>query len=162
MDNKVTGVIESREVKDIPGKGRYAGQTSQKIALKVGGVNYSTFSNAVPADVAERLGQLKAGDEVEITFRETPGKDSFGREITYHNILDAIKVDRVSPPAQPTGQGKQADQNRDKMMLKSYSKDAANTILPHVLLLTPLGSSTDVVNAWIGVYDEIYNHLAGE
>jgi len=107
--DKVTGVIESREVKDVVGRG---GKVNQLIALSVNGTRYSTFDNLVPADVADRLGALKTGDEVELTYKENPGKGRDGSPVTYLNIVDAVRVDRVggsptAPPAvQSTGQGK--------------------------------------------------------
>ena len=98
--DKVTGVIESREVKDVVGRG---GKVNQLIALSVNGTKYSTFDNSVPADVAERLGALKTGDEVELTYKENPGKGRDGSPVTYLNIVDAVRVDRVggSPTAPP-------------------------------------------------------------
>ena len=94
MSDKVTGIIEAREVKDVEGKGQYAGQTSQKISLKVKGVNYSTFSNSIPADVFERLGAVKQGDEIELSFIEKAGTFG-GKPVTYRNITDVIKVTRT-------------------------------------------------------------------
>lgn len=141
--DKVSGIIESREISDVTGKGRYAGQVSQKIALTVNGRMYSTFSNAVPAEVAERLGALKQGDEVDLTYTEKPGTWG-GKQVTYYNILDVVRVDRVSPgvspgvreaqqSVQPSGpaapQKKAADPGRDDMMRMSYSKDTINTII---------------------------------
>ena len=142
--DKVTGIIEAREVKDVEGKGQYAGQTSQKISLKVRGVNYSTFSNSIPADVFERLGAVKQGDEVELSYIEKAGTFG-GKPVTYRNITDIIKVTRTGesafevPAASPSGtQGVQpvghdkprpAGDSRDDMMRLSYSKDTINAIL---------------------------------
>ena len=134
--DKVTGVIESREVKDVVGRG---GKVNQLIALTVNGAKYSTFDNSVPADVAERLGALKTGDEVELTYKENPGKGRDGSPVTYLNIVDAVRVDRVSPAASPgreaqpgvqsSGHGKaktttgEAPDARARSMTLAYVKD---------------------------------------
>ena len=138
MSEKITGIVESREVADIEGKGQYSGQVSQKISLKVNGKKYTTFSNAVPGDVAERLGAVKQGDEVELSYTEKPGTWQ-GKAVTYRNITDIIKVTRTgesqfseSPaPVQPVGHDKPkpAGDSRDDMMRLSYAKDTVNAIM---------------------------------
>jgi len=134
--NKVTGIVEFRDVKDVPGKGKFAGQTSQKIQLKVNGTNYSTFSNSVPNDVAERLEHIKAGDEVELTYKTTEGTWQ-GKPVTYRNIVDAIKVTRPDgePPSarveperpraagRSTGDGRESPDVRVRSMALAYAKD---------------------------------------
>jgi len=129
--DKVTGIIEAREVKDVEGKGQYAGQTSQKISLKVRGVNYSTFSNSIPADVFERLGAVKQGDEVELSYIEKAGTFG-GKPVTYRNITDIIKVTRTGEssfdvPVQPAGPA--GKEYIPHSMLLSYSKDTIDTII---------------------------------
>ena len=129
MSEKITGIIEAREVKDIEGKGQYAGQTSQKISLKVKGVNYSTFSNTIPADVFERLGAVKQGDEVELSYLEKAGTFG-GKPVTYRNITDIIKVTRTGesqfvvqpdvPGVQPVGPA--GKEHIPHSMLLSYSR----------------------------------------
>ena len=133
--DKVTGVIESREVKDVVGRG---GKVNQLIALTVNGAKYSTFDNSVPADVADRLGALKTGDEVELTYKENPGKGRDGSPVTYLNIVDAVRVDRVGgtiretpPPVHSTGQAVhktrattgEAPDARARSMTLAYVKD---------------------------------------
>lgn len=131
---QTTGIIEFREVVDIEGKGQYAGQISQKISLKVNGLKYTTFSNAVPAEVGERLGELKQGDEVQLTFTEKPGTWQ-GKPTTYRNITDIIKVTRTGestfdvPAVQPVGQAGAKRQDIPESMLMSYSKDVVNAAL---------------------------------
>ena len=141
--DKVTGIIESREVKDVEGKGQYAGQMSQKISLKVKGVNYSTFSNSIPADVFERLGAVKQGDEVELSYIEKAGTFG-GKPVTYRNITDIIKVVNIAkgetrtgesqfvaqpevPAVQPVGPA--GKEYIPHSMLLSYSKDTIDTII---------------------------------
>ena len=135
--DKVTGIIELREVKDVEGKGQYAGQTSQKISLKVKGVNYSTFSNSIPADVFERLGAVKQGDEIELSFIEKAGTFG-GKPVTYRNITDIIKVTRTGEsqfvaqpdvPAQVQPGGPAGKEHIPHSMLLSYSKDTIDTII---------------------------------
>ena len=158
---QTTGIIEFREVVDIEGKGQYAGQISQKISLKVNGLKYTTFSNAVPAEVGERLGELKQGDEVQLTFTEKPGTWQ-GKPTTYRNITDIIKVTRTGesafrePPAaigshvQPAGPRETerqphkstGDSSRDDMMRLSYSKDTINAIMTRGHL-SPAGGETE-------------------
>jgi hypothetical protein len=139
MSEKITGIIESREVADIEGKGQYSGQISQKISLKVNGLKYTTFSNSVPAEVAERLEHIKQGDEVELSFTEKAGTWQ-GKQVTYRNITDIIKVTRTgeavfgeSPAVQPGGHKEThkptGDTSRDDMMRLSYSKDTVNAIM---------------------------------
>ena len=162
--DKVTGIIEAREVKDVEGKGQYAGQTSQKISLKVKGVNYSTFSNSIPADVFERLGAVKQGDEVELSYNTTPGTYN-GKAVTYRNIADIIKVTRTgeskfspgsTPQAdnadEPVGHSvhpvgvkpKPAGDGRDDMMRLSYAKDTVNAVMTRGHLSPAEGESEEL------------------
>ena len=161
--DKVTGIIEAREVKDVEGKGQYAGQTSQKISLKVKGVNYSTFSNSIPADVFERLGAVKQGDEIELSFIEKAGTFG-GKAVTYRNITDIIKVTRTGEsqflasaqmlnpkegtPVQPVGQKEThkstGDSSRDDMMRLSYAKDTVNAVMTRGHLSPAEGESEEL------------------
>jgi hypothetical protein len=159
MSEKITGIIESREVADIEGKGQYSGQISQKISLKINGLKYTTFSNSVPAEVAERLEHIKQGDEVELSFTEKPGTWQ-GKQVTYRNITDIIKVTRtgesqfgvsevpatLAPNYQgPTKDGKPVDSipnSRDDMMRLSYSKDTINAIMTRGHL-SPAGGESE-------------------
>ena len=137
--NTTTGIIEVREVKDVTGRG---GKVNQLISFTINGKKYSTFDNAVPGEVAERLGELKKGDEVELTYKENPGTWQ-GKAVTYLNIVDAVRVDRMggeeAPKPRPTerkedkpkkaGDSKPQDGSRDDMMRLSYAKDVVNAVL---------------------------------
>ena len=133
MSDKTTGIIEARDVRDVAGRDG----TSQKISLKINGKSYSAFANSIPGDVAERLGAVKQGDEVELSYTEKPGTWQ-GKSVTYRNITDIIKVTRtgesqfdVPAPVQPVGHDKPkpAGDSRDDMMRLSYSKDTINAII---------------------------------
>ena len=137
--NTTTGIIEVREVKDVTGRG---GKVNQLISFTINGKKYSTFDNAVPGEVAERLGELKKGDDVELTYKENPGTWQ-GKAVTYLNIVDAVRVDRMggeeAPKPRPTewkedkpkkaGDSKPQDGSRDDMMRLSYAKDVVNAVL---------------------------------
>ena len=133
MSDKTTGIIEARDVRDVAGRDG----TSQKISLKINGKSYSAFANSIPGDVAERLGAVKQGDEVELSYTEKPGTWQ-GKAVTYRNITDIIKVTRTgesvfeSPaPVHPVvhDKPKPAGDSRDDMMRLSYAKDTVNAIM---------------------------------
>jgi len=137
MSEKISGIIEARDVRDVAGRDG----TSQKISLKINGKSYSAFANSIPGDVAERLGAVKQGDEVELSYTEKPGTWQ-GKSVTYRNITDIMKVIQVGETAflespakvQPVGQPshdkpKPAGDSRDDMMRLSYAKDTVNAIM---------------------------------
>jgi len=151
--DKTTGIIELREVKDVEGKGQYAGQMSQKISLKVKGVNYSTFSNSIPADVFERLGAVKQGDEVDLSYIEKAGTFG-GKPVTYRNITDIIKVVNIAKgetrtgessfdvPVQPAGPA--GKEYIPHSMLLSYSKDTVVAVMTRGHLSPAEGESEEL------------------
>ena len=156
MSEKISGIIEARDVRDVAGRDG----TSQKISLKINGKSYSAFANSIPGDVAERLGAVKQGDEVELSYTEKPGTWQ-GKSVTYRNITDIMKVIRTGETAfsespakvgasaqpvgdKPKGDSRSQDGSRDDMMRLSYSKDTIVAILTRGYLAMADGETEEL------------------
>ena len=123
---KTSGIIESREVKDVG--------EDQLITLTIKGKKFTAFSNAITEDVANRLSDVKQGDEVDVEFTETQKTNRFGKPVTYRNIADLIKVQRgegVGAASAPQSNRTDGDKKHRAFAL-SYSKDCACKLIEKI------------------------------
>mgnify|MGYP001214695260 CR=1 FL=1 len=161
MDNIVSGKIIGKKVTP----GQWGNSIQFTVQTRDGEKRVSCFDNKLTDEAKSILQALVVDMYADFeTMANVSKKD--GK--TYLNIVSATPItqlrDEVVAPVQPSGQTdapKRGGDSRDRMMLKSYSKDATNVIFQ--VTCANADPNDSGVDTWLEIYDKVYAHLsAGE